>query len=230
MSVAALQIIGGLASFVATALAWWVSAARLDAGRTHFISEVLAVAWWQPAGEPRRPGYWGSLVASLLLGVGALAFSLAAAIELSNGWDLGAVGAAATGALLLGVILFPLRSVPTEHLRTARGLDLVHPTLAALFYVVALATAVIIASHAGQLGTILATLHVASSTVLTVAVQVLARRALGPAAYQPCYLPGVRILLDRRPASESPTEWVRRLQWPATLLVAIDLGFAAAGR
>jgi hypothetical protein len=230
LSVHALQISGGLACFVATMLAWWVSWQRLAPDRTHFISEVLAIPWWQHHRRERMPGFVPALAASMLLGAGALAFSLAAAIELRGGWTVGATCSALTGALLLAIVVFPLREVPPEKVATARGLDLLHPFFAAVFYLVAMVTAVVVAwPHAGTYGTILAAGHVITSLALTLAVLGLSPRALGAAAFRPFYLPGVRILLDRRPAYETPTEWVRRLQWPATIMVALDLGITPTG-
>ena len=230
LSIHALQISGGLVCFVATMIAWWVAVYRMSPDRTHFISEVLAIPWWQRTRKERLPGFLPALVASLLLGVGSLAFSLAAAMSLRDEWTAGATCSAATGALLLAIIVFPLREVPTERLATAHGLDLLHPFFAALFYSVAMITAIVIAwPHAGTYGAILAAGHVVSSLALTVAVLGLSPRALGPAAWKPIYLPGVRVLLDRRPAYETPTEWVRRLQWPATILVALDLGITPTG-
>ncbi len=230
MSIHGLQISGGLACFVATMIAWWVSWQRLEPDRTHFISEVLAIPWWQRARPTRMAGFVPSLVASMLLGAGSLAFSVAAAMALAEAVTFAALCSAATGALLLAIILFPLREVPPEKVATARGLDLLHPFFAATFYLVAMVTAVVIAwPHAGPYGTVLATGHVLTSLALTVAVLGLSPRALGAAAWKPFYLPGVRILLDRRPAYETPTEWVRRLQWPATIMVALDLGITPTG-
>jgi hypothetical protein len=230
VTVVRLQITGGLVCFAATMLAWIVSWTALSPDRTHFISEVLAIPWWQRRRPTRQPGFRGSLVASLLLGAGALSFSLAAAVELRTAWTASASLAAATSALLLAIVVFPLREVPPDKLWTASGLDLLHPFFAAAFYPVALVAAIVMAwPAAGPLGTVLAILHAASSVLLTVAVLALSPRALGPAAFRPFYLPGVRILLDRRPPGESPTEWVRRLQWPATLLLALDLGLTPTG-
>lgn len=230
LSVHGLQIIGGLTCVAATLIAWWVSWVQLARGRTHFISEVLALAWWQRDDDSSKRGSRGSLLASLLFGAGALAFMLAAGLELRAAWTAGATWSAVTGALLLAIVLVPMRLVAPARVLTAGGVELLHPFLAAVFYLVAMATAVAIAwPHAGPVGTVLAALHLLSSAVLSAAVLVLAPRALGPAAFQPWYLPGVRILLDRRPAEETPSEWVRRLQWPATLLVALDLGFTPTG-
>lgn len=230
MSIHALQISGGLACFVATMIAWWVSWQRLEPDRTHFISEVLAIPWWQKGRPTRMAGFAPSLVASILLGGGSLAFSLAAAMELGTEVTAGAICSAATGALLLAIVVFPLREVPPEKVGTARGLDLLHPFFAATFYLVAMVTAVVIAwPRAGTYGTILATGHVVTSLALTLAVLGLSPRALGASAFKPFYLPGVRILLDRRPAYETPTEWVRRIQWPATMLIALDLGITPTG-
>lgn len=230
LSIHALQISGGLACFVATMIAWWVSWQRLDPDRTHFISEVLALPWWQRAHDERLPGVVPSLVASALLTLGSLAFSVAAAMSLADEVTAGGVCSAATGALLLTIVVFPLREVPPEKVATARGLDLLHPFFAATFYLVAMVTAVVVAwPLAGTYGTILATGHVITSLALTVAVLGLSPRALGAAAWKPFWLPGVRILLDRRAAYETPTEWVRRLQWPATIMVALDLGITPTG-
>lgn len=230
LSLFSLQITGGLACLVATWLAWWVAELRLPADGTHYISEALAVCWRQRASATRLPGFWGSLVASMLFGTGALGFGLAAVVALRGGWSVGAACSAATGALLLAVVAVPLREVPPDRIMTARGLDLVHPLLAALFYLVALVAAVVVAwPNAGPIGTVLVLLHVVSSVALSSAVLLLSPRALGGAAFQPWYLPGVRILLDRRPAAVTPTEWVRRLQWPATILIALDLGLTPTG-
>lgn len=228
MSVDDLQIAGGMLCLAATLLAWAVSRWRLERGRAHFISEVLALPWWRPGWRAR--GEYGSTFASTLFAVGALSFSVAAGIELCAGWSLAAASSLTTGALLLGVVLFPLRAIPPEAIASARGLDLLHPFLAAVFYLAALVNALVSSwSQAGRLGMVLVVGHVVSSAMLTTAALVLSPRALGPAAYRPWYLPGVRILLDRRPPTESPTDIVRRLQWPCTLLIALDLGLTPTG-
>ena len=228
MSLSSLQLTGGLACLAATLIAWWVATFRLVPDRTHYISEALALAWHQRAHQARLPGFWGSLAASMLFGAGALAFSLMAIDHLRVAWSVRAAWAAGTGVLLLAIVAVPLREVPDDQLATARGKDLFHPFLAALFYVVTLAGAVVVAwPHAGPLGMILASLHVVSSVALTTAVWVLSPRVLGPSAFQPWYLPGVRILLDRR--AGTATEWIRRLQWPATIFIALDLGLTPTG-
>lgn len=230
LSLFSLQITGGLACLIATWLAWWVAEFRLPPDSTHFISEALALCWHQRVSRTRLPGFWGSLAASVLFATGALAFGLAAAIDLQDGWSLAAACAAATGALLLAIVAVPLREVPADRIMTAGGLDLVHPLIAAVFYLVALVGAAVVAwPNAGPIGTVLVLVHVVSSMALIAAVLFLSPRALGAAAFQPWYLPGVRILLDRRPAAVTPTEWVRRLQWPATILIALDLGLTPTG-
>jgi hypothetical protein len=225
-----LQVAGGLTCLLATVLAAWVSWARLEADRTHFISEVMALAWWQRRRAIRQPGFWGSLGTTLLFGVGALGFTLAAAMELRTGWSLPAGCSAATGVLLLGVVACPLHEVAAAELRTIGGTALLHPFLAAVFYLSAIVTSIVtVLDDAGPIGTVLAGLHVMSSSLLVVSALCLSPRALGDAAYRPWYLPGVRVLLDLRPPCESPVEWIRRLQWPATLLVGLDLGLTPTG-
>lgn len=214
---------------VATLLAWGVSTWRLERDRTHFISEVLALPWWRRDLDAR--GVVGSTLASVLFAGGALAFVGAAALAVRDGWSLAGVSSVATGALLLGIVVFPLRQVGAsrEAIAAARGLDLMHPFLAAVFYLAAMANAVLWAwPGAGPAGQVLVGLHLASSTALTATVLVLSPKVLGPAAYRPWFLPGVRILLDTRAGSQ--TDLIRRLQWPATLLVALDLGLAGVLR
>jgi hypothetical protein len=230
LSVHALQLGGGLACLVATMIAWSITTWRLDPDRTHFISEVLALPWWRR--NLHDPGVMGSIAASVLFAGGALAFVAAAVLELRAAWTPAAASSVATGALLLGIVVFPLRKVAPDRdaIAAAGGLDLMHPFLAAVFYLAAAINAVLLAwPAAGRLGEVLVIAHVASSMALTAAVLVLAPRALGPAAFRPWFLPGVRILLDRRPPPESPTDHVRRLQWPCTILVALDLGLTPLG-
>jgi hypothetical protein len=189
---------------------------------------VLALPWWRPGWRAR--GEYGSAIASVLFGAGAVLFSAAAIAHLRAGWSPAAASSLVTGTLLLGVVLFPLRELAPEDIPRARGLDLLHPFLAALFYLAALINALVASwSQAGRLGLVLVVGHVVSSAALTAAVLVLSPRAHGPSAFRPWYLPGVRILLDRRPPSQSPTDIVRRLQWPCTVLVALDLGLTPIG-
>lgn len=228
LSVADLQTAGGFLCLAATLLAGGVSRWRLERDRTHFISEVLALPWWRPGWRAR--GEYGSATASVLFGLGALLFAVGAATRLADGWSLAASASLVTGGLLLGVVLFPLRAIAPEEIAAARGLDLLHPFLAAVFYLAALVNALLSSwSSAGRLGMALVVGHVVSSAALTTAVLVLSPRALGPAAFRPWYLPGVRILLDRRPPTESPTDIVRRLQWPCTVLIALDFAFTPTG-
>lgn len=227
-SLDALQIAGGFLCLLATVVAGAVSRWRLGRDRTHFISEVLALPWWRPGWRAR--GEYGSASASVLFGLGAILFAAAAAVRFVDGWALSAATSVVTGGLLLGVVVFPLRAIEPERIATASGLDLLHPFLAALFYLAALVNALVSSwGDAGRLGMALVVGHVVSSSALTTAVLVLSPRALGAAAYRPWYLPGVRILLDRRPPTESPTDIVRRLQWPCTMLIALDFAFTPTG-
>ena len=223
-----LQVAGGVLCLAATLLAGAVSRWRLERDRTHFISEVLALPWWRPGWRAR--GEYGSAIASVLFALGALLFGIASACRLADGFSLAAATSLATSALLLGVVVFPLRAVPQDRIAEAGGLDLLHPFVAAVFYLAALINALVSTwARAGKLGMVLVIGHVVSSAALTTAVLVLAPRALGPSAWRPWFLPGVRILLDRRPPSESPTDIVRRLQWPCTVLIALDVALTPTG-
>jgi hypothetical protein len=229
LSVHDLQIGGGLTCFAATVIAWWVARLRLARDRTHFVSEVLALVSWRWQRGTPVAGFWGSLVASTLLGGGALAFCLAAVADLATRPTLATTCVAVTGGFMIAILAFPLREVPWAKAATTGGIDLLHPFFAASFYVVASVAGLVVLWHAGPVGTVLAAAHLASSAALTVTVFVVAHRELGRAAWRPWYLPAVRVLLDLRPAGETDTEWVRRLQWPATLLIALDLGLAPTG-
>lgn len=228
MSVVALEVTGGLTCLVATAVAAWVAWRRLSPDRTHFISEVLALAWDQHDPQCPAPGAAGARVSAFLFGGGALTFIGAATLALADDGSLRAVAAAVTGVLLLAVVCIRLER--NADLERASGWTLAHPFVAAVFYLAAAATSIIGLWHApGPMGLVLITLHLATSTTLVVGALVRAPRAVGDAAWRPWYLPGVRVLLDQRAASETPIEWVRRVQWPATLLVALDLGLTPLG-
>lgn len=222
----ALQITGGMTCLVATMIAWSAAATAFGRERTPFISEVLALPWR----HPRARGAAVARLAAALFVVGALAFVAAAAVRLARGWSASAVAAFAVGALLVCIVFVPLREVEAERIPEAGGLDLLHPFFAASFYLVSIVAAFVVAvPRAGRFGMVLTVAHVATSVQLTAAVFDLSWRELGRDGFRPWYLPGVRILLDRRPLSQSPTEWIRRLQWPATLLIALDLGLTPLG-
>lgn len=230
MSVVALEVTGGLTCLIATAVAAQVAWRRLPPDRTHFISEVLALAWRQRDLQAPVPGATGARVTALLFGGGALAFTLAAMIALADGGSLRAAVAAVSGVLLLAVVVIPLQVVAPEDLGRASGWTLAHPFVAALFYLAAMATSAVGLCHdPGPMGLVLTALHLATSTALIAGALVRAPRAIGEAAWRPWYLPAVRVLLDQRPADQTPIEWVRRVQWPATLLVALDLGLTPLG-
>lgn len=217
-----LRVVGGGLCTAAVAVAFTaVDALRGPHRRWPFISEVLAASHRRGDDAPATwGGFLGSLVANLLLGLGAMVFLLDAVWL--EGVEQGLV--IATALFLLGVVLVPLEDVVP---RQARLADFRHPWLAALFYLAALALSAVELSQAGPVGQALACVHIASSAAL-VALAVLASileyepwEALGWPAF------GTRILLDISPHSRA--RWVRYWQWSTTCLVGVALSLGASG-
>lgn len=189
--------------------------------RRPFISEVLAAFHRRGADAPATwAGFLGSFAANLLLALGAMLFLLDAV------WLAGLEQALviATSLCLLGVVLVPLRDVAP---RQARLIDFGHPWVAALFYFAAILLSVWERPHLGEVGQVLAAVHIASSAAL-IALAALAsvlEYPLGEALGWPAL--GTRILLDVSPRSRA--RWVRRWQWSTTFVLGLALSVGAAG-
>jgi hypothetical protein len=183
--------------------------------RSRFISEILAICRRAPRDAP---GFWGSVVANVLLFAGAAVF-VADALLLDG---VQRAFSLATGVTLLAVVAIPLRLV--EDARQASGFDLGHPIAAASFYLAALILGAIGLLWTGPIGFALSILHVATSSVLVFLAVYGGYREYGWEWWPPI---GTRILLDRAPGAL--TERVRWFQWPATFAVGVALCVGAMG-